>query len=429
MNKQKHNTQRGFAALIAVLFFLSGSVALVGGIATPVVQEIRTMRGLEDSKASFFFAEGASEEVVFRLKTGKTVSLTEELSEGNYSASTTITTDGDGTTVSTVGDVDNRIRKTTVSLIEGEGVAFAYGVQVGQGGIILENGSSILGNVYSNGPVLGFGLNDIFGDVVSAGASGLVDEIHATGTIYAHSITDSIADKDAHYDTVFTGSVAGGTLYSGSDDQDTIELPISDEDITSWEADAEAGGVDTTCPYEITDDVTLGPIKIECDVDVSGSPVITLEGAVWVEGNLDLETAGAEVRVASSVGNKSIPIIVDDPLDRLNGSTATIKNTDFYGVPGESKSYVIVISQNESAENGGSVVAIDLKSAVGAEILAYASHGEVLIQTNTDLREITAFVVRLQNSAQVIYETGLGSLIFEVGPTGGFEINSWNEVE
>jgi len=426
---KKRETERGFAALIAVLFFLAGSSALVAGIASPVIQEIRTMRGLEHSKGSFAFSEGAAEEVAYRLKNGLTVDASEELSEGMFYATTTISTGADETTVDAVGDVENKIRKTSITLVEGQGVAFAYGVQVGIGGIQLDNNSSILGNVYSNGPVMGTGLNDIFGDVVSAGSSGLVDDVHATGTIYAHSITDSIADNDAYYDTVFTGSVAGGSTHSGSSDQPLIPLPITDVIIDEWQDEAVAGGVETTCPYEITDDVTIGPLKIECDVAVTGSPTITLEGVVWIEGNLDMQTSGATVELPSGIGNKSIPIIIDDPSDRLTGSKAIIKNTSFSGVPGQDRSYVVVISQNESAENGGSEVAITLKSAVEADLLAYAGHGEVLIQTNTDLREITAYLVTLQNSAQVIYETGIGSLIFETGPTGGFDILGWEEVE
>src|SRR5680860_1368210 len=85
-----------------------------------------------------------------------------------------------------------------VSLSVGEGASFSYGVQSGQGGFILENTSSITGNVYSAGSIIGSG-NFIYGDAVSSGEAGLIDGIHTTGSAYAHTMQDSVVEKDAFY--------------------------------------------------------------------------------------------------------------------------------------------------------------------------------------------------------------------------------------
>ena len=59
----------------------------------------------------------------------------------------------------------------------------------------------------------------------------------------------------------------------------------------------------------------------------------------------------------------------------------------------------------------------------------YAAHGEIRIKQSLTLKEVTAYKIRLQNSAEVIYESGLASLLFTSGPGGGFEVSSWGEIE
>jgi hypothetical protein len=59
----------------------------------------------------------------------------------------------------------------------------------------------------------------------------------------------------------------------------------------------------------------------------------------------------------------------------------------------------------------------------------YAAHGEVQLANNISLKEVTAYRIRLKNSAEVIYETGLASLLFNSGPGGGYSISSWAEIE
>src|SRR6185369_8461415 len=125
--------------------------------------------------------------------------------------------------------------------ISSDVISFHYGIQAGMGGFSLNNSSSITGNVFAGGPVTGTGNNFVYGDVVSSGASGLVYGIHATSSVYAHTIgiagTATTIDKDAYY-TTKTNTTVSGTLHPNSPDQPTVDLPITDTQIAEWESEA-----------------------------------------------------------------------------------------------------------------------------------------------------------------------------------------------
>ena len=64
-----------------------------------------------------------------------------------------------------------------------------------EGGIVMENSSQVVGNVFSmTGPIVGLNSNMVKGDAISAGPGReTVNGTHATGTVYAHSISNSDA--------------------------------------------------------------------------------------------------------------------------------------------------------------------------------------------------------------------------------------------
>ncbi len=273
------------------------------------------------------------------------------------------------------------------------------------------------------------GGNMVLGDVVSAGPNGFVTQLHSTGSIYANKIADAVAEKDGYFKTTVNAKVLG-TSFPNSADQATSSLPISDAVIDQWKIDAENGGVITTpCPYKITGsaNVTLGPIKINCDLEVSNSSTLTLAGMVWVKGNIILGNSGA-IQISPSISGKTVAIIADNPASRTSGSKITLSNsTQFLG--SGTNSYVMLVSQNNSAQNGGTVDAISVANSISGKVLIYAPHGQVLLQSSASVKEVTGWKIKLQNSSSVVYETGLANLIFTSGPSGGYQIQSWQEVE
>ena len=420
------SSQGGQAITLAALFFLIISLTIGLGVVNPVLNQVESVRSMERSNQSFYGAEAVSQDVLYRLSKGLTVGDVETLVYGEYSATATTTTVADGKEVVAAGNHDNFVRKNKTHLSEGSGASFNYGVQVGGGGVNMENSSSIVGNLYSNGPVSGSN-NLIKGDVVSAGPSGLIFNIHATSSAYAHTITNSTIDKDAYYQTI-SGSTVGGISYPGSPDQATSTFPISDALIANMEATAEAGGIYSgPCPYNTPSTVTLGPIKINCDLNIAGDE-ITLMGPVWVAGTINV-TGTALIKIASSLGNNSVAIIADKPTDRLNGSTITVSQSSTFQGSGTAGSFVAMISQNNSAESGGEVKAILAQNSMSGAVLLYASHGEVALENTVSLKEVTAYKLRTRNNSTVSYETGLVNLLFTGGPSGGYVFDGWREVE
>lgn len=305
--------------------------------------------------------------------------------------------------------------------IDTEVVSFAFGVQAGNGGIFLENNASVRGNVYSNGPVTGQNSNIVRGAVVSAGPSGLISGVHATSSGYAHTIQNSTLDGDAYFQSISNTTVAG-VQYPGSADQATTSLPIPDALIEEWKTAALAGGTHTSpCPYEISTSVTIGPTKIDCDLTIKGNGItVTLAGPLWVKGNLSIENSPT-IRVGASQSGRSVPIVVDNPSNRSTGSTAELENSAVFEGSGDN-SHILLVSQNNSAENGGTTVAIDVKNTVSGDLLVYAGHGEIVLQNNINLREVTAWRIRAKNFAEIVYKTGLGDTLFSSGPGGSWAV-------
>lgn len=418
--------------MTAVILFLLASGMVVFGTVSSGLNELKSASDLNRGKESYFLSEAGVEDMVYRLKNAVPVDTSEVLTLGDYTITTQKSAGAPGK-VEVTGRADRAgyRRSVNTTLVEGSGAAFFYGVQVGEGGVTFNNSSTVNGNLYSDGPIVGTSYNLVKGDIISAGSSGSITGMHATGTLFARYLNNSIADKDAHYQIIdsYTSSHVAGVKYPNSPNQATTTLPISDAQITEWESEAAAGGT-VTCSggsYTITGSTTFGPKKIPCNLNVSNDGILTLTGAIWVTGNITFSN-NADIKVSSTLSGKSVPIIADKTTNRSSSSQIFISNsTQFIGADGDS--YVLLISQNNSAELGGGNMAIIASNSINGDVLLYAGHGRVEISNSASVKEITAYKLQFNNSAEVIYRTGLTSLIFSAGPSGGYTIDSWQEVE
>ena len=426
-NFQFSNKNSGQAILTAVVFFMFMSMIVVSGAYTVSYKESKSSRDFGTSKKSFLMAESGLEDLSYRLIKGKNYNTAEVLSLDGFFATTTVADISGVKEITATGTVSRMIRKSKIKLKNGDGASFHYGVQVGEGGFVMENSSQVLGNVFSNGPIVGQNSNLVKGDIVSSGPTGSVNGSHATGTIYAHSIYSSEIDKDAYYTTI-SGTTVGGVKYPGSPDQATSSLPVTDAMIEDWETAAAVSVINSPCPYIINSNVTIGPVKINCNLQISGSPTITIAGPVWVVGNIEIENSPT-VKLSSSLGVNSVAVIADNPANRTISSKIELENSAQFQNSGTEGSYILFVSQNNSAQGGGSEKAIMVENSASGEVLVYAGHGEFHLKNSVNLREASAYRIRLSNSAQVIYKTGLANMLFTSGPSGGYSIESWRESE
>ena len=179
-NKTKIQKNKGAAMIILVFFFMLISLTILIGIVTPVVREFKIASDNLKSKKSYFTAESGIEDVLYRLKNNKQVSSSNNLIIDSSQTTTTITDiSSSQKEIVSLGDTNSVQRKIKTVVNTGVGASFSYGVLSGQGGFDMNNGSKIIGSVYSNGPITGSGT--ITGSATSANSPSLsADQTNGT---------------------------------------------------------------------------------------------------------------------------------------------------------------------------------------------------------------------------------------------------------
>jgi len=453
----KATQQKGAALLLFIILFLVGSLALSLTLVRTIYSDLVVQSLMRNSKQSYYAADSGLEDMAYRYIAGMTVNTVEALTVGNITVTTTAVYDGVDDKYDIVADAVglNVHRSSGLSLYMGSGASFNFGVQTGNGGFQMSNGSSVQGNVFSNGTIekVGGGSATIYGDAISAGPTGHILDITTTGSArsrviensdiggsaYAYTLDGGQVDGDAYYFEKIGGAVVYGNEYGHVPEESPTTLPITDAEIDAIKQDIIDNGTviastDPECvsgEYFTDTDITLGFVKIECDLRVKkqgAATVLTLTGPVWVEGNVQFE-AGPDVQVDAAVGNRTVPFIADNESNRLTSSSISVEQGTSFTGSGSPKSYVLLISQNEDAETGAlnNVDAITLAQSSAGDLLVYAGHGRISLGNSVSLKEITGYLISLGNSAEVIYESGLVNILFTAGPGGGFTLNGWKE--
>ncbi len=180
----KLNTQKGQVIIINTLLFFTLSTSIIFAVTSPVISSFQITKSFTKSKQSFLLANSAANEALYKLNTNKDLASSEVVSLAQGSAIITTADTGSGKTISVGSDVESFERNYQISLSTGEGVSFSYGLQVGQGGFDMAGGAGVIGNIYSNGDVLGSGGVYVTGSVVAANVSDpLVVTSNNSGTI------------------------------------------------------------------------------------------------------------------------------------------------------------------------------------------------------------------------------------------------------
>ncbi len=427
--------------MIFIIFFLFASVSIVYVISQSIYNDLATHRIFVDAKLAYLTALAANEDIAYRFVSSQTPDDFEVITLNGVVATTTIVFDSasDLFTLTSEGNSNQAIRSSEIELAIGSGASFNFGVQTGNGGFEMSNGSSVRGNVFSNGSIrrVGGGNAIVYGDLISGGPSGLIDDMTATGSAWANTIRDSSIIGTAYYETISNTSY-GAAVYT-TNEQPIASMPISDQKIDDWKQEIEDSGtvIESTDPrcstgtYTLQANTTMGWLKIECNFvfkKQGGGTTLNLTGPIWVTGNIDFQS-GPEVQIDPSVGARSVQVIADNESNRTSSSRIIIGQGTTFSGSGSPKSYVLVISQNNHAESGGTTNAIDIGQSSAGDLLIYASHGRVNMGNSISLKEVTGYKIILGNSAEIIYESGLVNLLFSSGPGGGFTISSWQEVE
>ncbi|MBI5816965.1 MAG: hypothetical protein HZB09_00905 [Candidatus Yonathbacteria bacterium] len=178
---------RGAALTLAVLFFVLISIAIVMGSVNPVVRDFNSGSELINSKLSYFTAEAGDEDAIYRVKKGKQISNPEVTTLNGGSVSVAVADiDSSNKEVTSNSTVYSLVRNVKTVLNAGVGSDFAYGAQVGEGGLVMGQNSEIegtggaVGNVYSNGPIVGSNGAKITGSATVATSLALDNQAQST---------------------------------------------------------------------------------------------------------------------------------------------------------------------------------------------------------------------------------------------------------
>lgn len=429
------NMQSGAAMLLFIIFFVITASAMTFLLSRSTGSDAYILGSLSSSKQAYITAESALEDVVMRTMNGDTVGATTTLRELSGVATTTVSYNN-VTDIYTIKSIANTGRSSRISVVElspGAGTAFNYGLQSGNGGFELVNSASIVGNAFSNGLVVGQGSSMIYGDVVSAGPTGIIRAIEATGTSWSNTLDNSLIQGDAYYNVVATPSTVNGTRHTPFTVINPEPLPIPDSEVDAWKTKIQDTGTvipASSCSsgtYTINSNTTIGNVIIDCNLEIKKtgpSTIVTLTGPVWVKGNI-IMSSGPTIKISPTVGRYSVQMIADNPTNRLTSSKITVGNSTQFIGSGHASSFIMLISQNNASENGTSDEAIDIGQSSSGDLILYAGHGMVDVNNQIHLKSVTGYKIEIGNNSSITYDTGLANVLFTGGPGGAYVINDW----
>lgn len=421
---KSRKTNSGQVMITVVILFLLLSTSFVVGVSDPILLQSSMARDFLNSRKSYFLAESSVEDVVYRIKNNKQVFASETLSLDGGAVTTSVDNLSGSKVVSSDAANNTLVRKVKTVLKVGDGEAFYFGIQTGQGGFVMSNNATVNGNVFSNGPVTGANNAVITGSAVSASSSpsgSTIDSVRVgtagVGDATANQVTNSTIAGNLYCQTGSGNNKSCNTSYTAPS---VADFPISDASINQWKNAAEAGGV-INGNYTVSSSVSLGPKKIVGNLKINGNKTLTLTGTIWVTGEIELEN-GATMRLDSLYGGSGGIVVTDGVVEIDN-------NVQFAG-SGQSGSYILLLTTSDCPSGGscGGDYAIDVSNNSNAVILN-AQKGTIHLNNNAGLKEATANQIILNQGATVSYESGLTDLNFISGPAGGWNIDSWREVE
>ncbi len=166
--------QRGVSILLFVLAMTFVSTLVSSAMLFVASKNIKEVKNEINSSKSYYAAESGIEDTIYRIKSGKNYSLSNSFSLDGSSVNIAVDEGNGSTTISASSNYNNVVKnlssKIKVSAVKSD---FFYGVQVGDGGVEMDQNSQIIGNVYSNGSIYGNNGSTISGDAIVAGSVAL----------------------------------------------------------------------------------------------------------------------------------------------------------------------------------------------------------------------------------------------------------------
>ncbi|MBI3671314.1 hypothetical protein HY249_00770 [Candidatus Azambacteria bacterium] len=273
------------------------------------------------------------------------------------------------------------------------------------------------------------------------GSAGIIDGVTILGDAKGSNITNSKVCGDAYYQTIDSSSssflnaptnppcnapLTNGVGYPGSTPPTPSQMPVSDGNFAQWKLDAQAGGT-ITGDYSITTNQSLGPKYITGNLLMnSNNKTLTVTGTIYVAGNIDISN-GSSIVCDPGYGPNSCIVVADGWIKTQNNST-------FRG-SGSSGSFLLLATtvlcdgtgaQTTCSANNNNAIDV-YNNATG--VIFYASSGVVKLHNEVNITQATAYKLKIENNGTVTYNQGLVNASFSSGPSAGWKIYNWKEVQ
>jgi hypothetical protein len=184
-------TQGGQVVMAAVLVFMTLSLVVVMGISAPIAAQIRNTAISLETRKSITTAEVLNDDAYYRLNRGMTLPSTLVLSLNNSTSTATVIDIGTTSKQILTTSISKQTTRSTKATFNfgGSAAPISYALHTGNGGFQITGGSRVIGNVFANGSVVGWGGGNVAGSVTAA--SPLVEAL-ATGNTDTSAIYGSI---------------------------------------------------------------------------------------------------------------------------------------------------------------------------------------------------------------------------------------------
>lgn len=263
---------------------------------------------------------------------------------------------------------------------------------------------------------------DAYFDLYVGGDTGLISGVtigSAGGDAWAHDVQNSTVSG-----TIYCQGGSGNNKACNTSRTDPAQqpMPISDGNIVEWKNVAAAGTIfNGNKTYGGADNATIGPMKIVGDLTVSAGATLTLADTVWVTGNINV-SGGAKIKLGANYGSASGILIADGRITMSGGGTMQGSGT--------SGSYILAVTTSQCPYSGACSgnPAISVSGGTGSVVLN-AQQGDLNFSGGASAKQATAKKVVMSGGTTVTYESGLADINFSSGPSGSYNLISWDEVE
>ncbi len=435
MNNNSPHT--GQASLILVLILGLVSIMSVLASSSLSVSNVQIEDTITETNQAWYAAWSGIDEIMYRLRAhqdfGSSFTINFALPNG-ATVSASVTGDTDNKIARSSGFIGGVVKNLEVGIASASGKAsFVFAAQSGEGGFELEGNTTVTGNVYSNGPVLGIKANSgnsgskILGSVWAVGNIGGLSSpgsggVYIQKNAWANHLTSCLVDGNVRASTTPTNCPYLGSFSVSSP---PASAPLSSVDALYWKNKSKEGGVwngDCNISSAAGSDCSngtrkIGNMQILGNLNVPSGVNLTLNGPLWVKGDVNISQNNT-LFTDESMGKNSVIIVASDPDNpNVKGRVVTSSNVTF--ARNSQNAGIIVISENTSVDCTN-LPAIDMTSNT-ATVVFVAIEGCINVGSNSMINGILGKKIHIKNNSNIQYDPSLARAIV-VPDSGGWKV-------